>query len=205
MYKIGLTGGIGTGKSTVLNFFKAQGVKTIDADKIAKELVRPGQDALAIVVKSFGNKIIDKGGNLDRKKLGDIVFSDKSKLNQLNEIMHQLIINEMNKKAEYLKKNGCNTVIFDVPLLIETNFYKKMDEVWLVYADNKSVINRVIVRNNLSELKVKQRIESQMSIDEKKNYADVIINNNKGILNLEVELERLWQNKKHLFRKGKIK
>lgn len=176
---IGLTGGIGSGKTTVSNILKEWGIIILDADMIAREIVEPGNTALEEIKKEFGLSIIDKYGNLDRKKLGQIVFCNKSNMEKLNNIMHKKIIDEIQDRIEKIKDK--KMVVIDAALLIETGVYKIVDEIWVVYISRRQQIERLKIRDNLSEDEINKRIDSQMPIDEKKKYADVVIDNSKDI------------------------
>lgn len=178
---IGLTGGIGTGKSTVSKIIKDRGFPVIDADLIAREVVNIGETAYFEIVESFGKQILNDDGSIDRKKLGNIVFGDVNSRLNLNNIVHPQITKKI--KEEILLYSSFNNIIFlDIPLLIEEleNFNKSgifFDEIWLVYADEKTQLNRVIERDNTDSESAVSRIKSQMPISEKLKYADIIIDN----------------------------
>ena len=199
MYKIGLTGGIASGKSTVLNWFKNHDIAYVDADVVAREIVEPGKPALDELKKAFGPSVILPDGTLNRRALGDIVFQDKDKLAILNSIFKKYLSQAFQEAADQFEKAGAKACIFDVPLLIEHDYYKDMDEVWLVYVDPKSQLERLMARNNFDESQAKARIGAQMNLDDKKAYAQEIIDNSGDQEALDKTLTSFWDKKKHLF------
>lgn len=193
MKKIGLTGGIASGKSTVSNILKELGGIVIDADIVARDIVRKGEPALKEIEKSFGKEIFNKDGTLNRKALGDIVFNDKNKLELLNRITHPKIISEINKILHYYKETEkANVVFIDSPLLIEMNMHYEVDEVWLVVVKKDIQIKRLMARDGISLEDALRRINSQMPLEEKKRYADIIINNCGNIEDLQNQVIFLW-------------
>lgn len=176
---IGLTGGSGSGKSTVAEILKQHNMLIIDCDKIAHEIILKENDAYIELINIFGENILDSSKQIDRKKLGNIVFKDKSKLNLLNECTHKHIVN---KVKEVIKENSnnkdINAIVIDAPLLIESNLHTIVDEVWAVYADTDIRIQRLIKRDNITLEQAKERLQSQMSWVEMVTYADTIIYNN---------------------------
>jgi len=178
---IGLTGGIGTGKSTVAKLIRDRGFPVIDADLIARKVVNVGESAYIKIVETFGADILNEDKSINRKKLGGIVFSNSELLYTLNKIVHPEIYKRI--KEEILKYSKEHNVIFlDVPLLIEEieNIRKSgiiLDQIWLVYADYKSQLERVMKRDNIDCENAKRRIKAQLPIEEKIKYADVIIDN----------------------------
>lgn len=199
MYKIGLTGGIASGKSTVLNWFKSHGIAYVDADVVARDIVEPGTPALDELKKAFGPSVILPDGTLNRRALGDIVFQDKDKLAILNSIFKKYLSQAFQEAADQFEKDGAKACIFDVPLLIEHDYYKDMDEVWLVYVDPKSQLERLMARNNFDESQAKARIGAQMNLEDKKAYAQEIIDNSGDQEALDKTLASFWDKKKHLF------
>lgn len=192
MLKIGLTGGIASGKSTVLDFFKSKQIPFIDADVVAREVVAPGTPGLSAIAELFGSHLIQTDGTLDRPALGAIVFHDESKRLQLNECLHGLIRQRIDElTAEYEKQNS-PVVIYDIPLLIEGKWYERLDMVWLVYVNRTTQIERLMSRNELSQEDALARINSQMSLDEKRAYADYIIDNGGSVEDLLKQLESLY-------------
>lgn len=176
MYKIGLTGGIASGKSTVADILRGLGAPVIDADRIAREIMLPGTPAYKDVVAGFGPDMVDASGQIDRQRLGDIVFKDPAKRLLLNRITHPRVMEEFKNHTEKLPP-GTRVVVWDVPLLIETGMSQSVDEVWLVWVDEKTQKRRLMERNGLSEEEAASRIASQMPLEEKMKQADRLIDN----------------------------
>jgi len=191
---IGLTGGIASGKSTVASILSEFGATIIDADKVARELVELGQPALHDIRKAFGEDVFLADGNLNRQRLGELIFSDLAKRQMLDSIMHPKIIEECRKRLEYYKQAGKQVVILEVALLIEMGMNTMADEIWLVAVDPQVQINRLIKRDNLSRGQALKRIESQMPLGEKMLMADTIIDGQLNIDELRYYLRTLWNN-----------
>lgn len=188
--KIGLTGGIGTGKSTVAKLFRTYGWVIVDADQIAKQVVEPHEPAFEAILNVFGDDIVDEEtGALDRDKLGRIVFQDQEKREQLNGIVHPAVRERMSAEAEEAFDYGAEVVVLDIPLLIESDLFHLVDRTVLVYATREQQLERIVERNGLSEKDAVQRINAQMPIDEKKTKVDDIIDNSKGMEALEAEVQ----------------
>lgn len=190
MKVIGLTGGIASGKSTATKILKEFEIPIIDADLIAREIVLPGKAALHEIEVIFGKTIINEDGSLNRKKLGEIVFSDKEKLKKLNSITHKRIIEEMMKRVNiYRNANTYPVIIIDAPLLLELHMQNLVDEVWLVTANEAVQLNRLMSRDEISEDDALKRIEVQMRTEEKRKYADVILDNNRDLNHLRYQIQ----------------
>lgn len=182
---IGLTGGTGCGKTTVCSILKKYNAYIIDADKIAHSVIKKGKDAYIQIVDYFGNDILNDDKEIDRKKLGKIVFSDKEKLGYLTKTTHKYIVKEIEQLINTKKEeNKYNYIVIDAPLLIEANLHKIVDTVWIVYANLETRIQRLKARDNIEEEAVINRINSQTSFEENKKYADFVIFNDEGA-NLE--------------------
>ena len=201
MYKIGLTGGIASGKSTVSAWLAKQGAPIIDADIIARQVVEKGQPCLKQLVEAFGQTILLADGRLNRPLVGQLVFTDKAKRQKLNQIMHKAIKEKMAEQAAIYEKTGQTAAIYDVPLLVETGWYQWMDEVWVVAVSPKTQLKRLMLRNQYTELEAKERIASQMALADKIKVADKVIANDGTEDDLYKELGLLWQQKKGLFGK----
>lgn len=190
---IGLTGGIGTGKSTVSKILMSKGFPIIDADIIARQVVEVGKPAYNDVVCYFGKEILNDDLTINRGKLGDIIFNNIESRRKLNSIVHPRVTGEMIRQIEKYSEN--NKVIFlDIPLLIEVKEKLKelpIDEIWLVYVSEEIQIKRLMKRDSIDFNKASARIKAQMPIDKKKKFADVIIDNTKDITTLEKELDRI--------------
>lgn len=189
MLRIGLTGGISSGKSTVSNMLKARGIPIIDADHIARDVVEPGEPALKKIISVFGSTIIKENGILNRKKLGNIIFSDESLRYKLNSIMHPAIRAKMLSLAAYYEEQREKVIVLDIPLLIESELMGMVDKILLVYVDPDTQLERLMKRDQLSIDTAKLRINSQMPLEDKKQYADEIINNSLNLESTETQLE----------------
>ncbi|WP_412521055.1 dephospho-CoA kinase [Staphylococcus simulans] len=187
---IGLTGGIGTGKSTVSELLAIHGFKIVDADVAAREAVEKGSEGLAQVRQVFGDEAIDENGEMNRKYVGEIVFNDQKMREKLNQIIHPIVRTLMEKQKEAYLNEGFN-VIMDIPLLFENNLQDTVDETWLVYASESIQVERLMERNDLTLEEAKARVYSQISIDKKRRMADRVIDNRGTMLELKQNLEAL--------------
>ncbi|MCG9969383.1 dephospho-CoA kinase [Pelotomaculum terephthalicicum JT] len=181
MLIIGLTGNIGSGKSTVSRYLESLGSTVIDADQVAREIVQPGSPALKEIVRVFGTRVLNSEGALDRKKMGSIVFTDPDARVKLNGITHPRIVEAIEK--EKLKLNNLpgsrdKLLVIDAPLLIEAGLHKSVDEIWVVKVDDQKQIERLIERDGLSDEEAKKRVAAQMPQAEKLKYARRVIDNN---------------------------
>lgn len=193
MKVIGLTGGIATGKSTVSGMLAKLGAEIIDADKIARGVVEPGQRCLDMIAAKFGKSVLKSDGTLDRKKLGSIVFSDKRKLKLLNDITHPEIRKIIEQRLKSIETNGkSDAVVVDAAVLIESGMDDMVDEVWLVYVDDDIQLERLKKRDNITDEEAAVRISSQMPFSQKMHHADCIIDNSKTIEHTKEQVEKLW-------------
>ena len=191
MKVIGLTGGTGSGKSTVAAYLEKKGCIIIDADKISRDLTKPGGEALEPIRRRFGADVFFEDGSLDRKKLGGIVFSDDAKLRSLEEITTDIVIKKILEKVEHLKKNGFNgTVILDAPLLFECGMKDCTDENWLVTCDLENRIQRLIDRDGISRQSILDRMANQLSDEQKRMMADRVIENSGRLTDLYSRSDR---------------
>lgn len=194
MLTIGLTGGIATGKDTVAQILEGRGAEIIDADKIARKLLEPGQEAFVKVVNAFGHNILDIEGSINRKMLADIVFKDESKREELNSILHPAIIEEEWNKVLAIKRRKPDAIaVVNAALLIESGNYKDVDKVILVVADEELVIKRLMQRNGLPREGALSRIASQMPECEKRKYADYVVENNDSLEELRKKVRQLFE------------
>ena len=191
---IGLTGGIACGKSTVSAKLKELGAAVIDADLLARDVVRKGEIAYNKIVHCFGEDILLPRGEIDRKKLGSIVFSDKEKLELLNSITHPEIISRLKEKIRELKSEGVKVIVVDAAILIEVGLHKYVDSVWVVTVDRETQVKRLINRDKFDYREAENRINSQFTNEVREKYADVIIDNNKPIEEVGKKLEELLNN-----------
>lgn len=188
---IGLTGGIGTGKSTASAYLRKKGFFVIDADQIARQIVEPGQPLLKTLIQTFGAQILKKDGSLDRKALASIVFQDVEKRALLDRIMHGEILTMIDRQIEQYRKEPCGGILIDAPLLFETGLDKKCDRTWLIMADREIRIARVCARDNMTQEEVGDRIRNQMDDAEKQKRADIIIDNSGSRRELEQKLDEV--------------
>ncbi|SDC30460.1 MULTISPECIES: dephospho-CoA kinase [unclassified Candidatus Frackibacter] len=190
---IGLTGGIASGKSTVSNILKSLGVSVIDADLIAKEIVEPGKAAWQKIVDYFGKEILLPNQNLNRQKLGDIIFNNQAAREKLNQITHPYVISEIEARVKKLREEGEEVIVVDVPLLIESNMVDIFDEIWVVYVSRKTQIQRLMERDQIDYEDAIAKIEAQLSLDKKKEYADRLIINEGSKDELKDKVLSIWR------------
>jgi len=194
---IGVTGGIGSGKSTVSRTLRDLGAAVVDADVLAKSVTANGGKAFDELVSYFGKDILDSNGDLDRQKLADIAFCDKEKLDALNSITHKYIAQKIYDTVELLKNTGkWDVIVLDVPIPIEKGFLDLADEIWVVTADRETRIRRVMERSGCSYDEVVKRIDAQMKDDEYLKLADEVLYNNDSIEQLEQMVVKLFLSKK---------
>jgi len=194
---IGVTGGIGSGKSSVARILKDLGAAVIDADVLAKSVTSAGGKAFDELVGYFGEEIVGDDGEIDRKKLAHAAFSDEEKLKMLNAITHKHIAEKIYDTVEVLKNTGkWDTIVIDAPIPIEKGFIDLADEIWVVVADRETRIRRAMERSGYTYDEVAARIDSQMSEDEYLELADEVIRNGDSIEELEQTVVRLFLSKK---------
>jgi len=184
---IGITGGIGSGKSAVSQYLTSIGEQVICADEIAREVVLPGQSGADEIRRVFGNSFFSPDEHLDRKKLAKHVFADANRLEELNTILHPIIISRMFDQASLLS----GRVFLDAALLIKADMRSSVDYVWLVVADESERIKRVIERDAATKESVSLRIKSQLHDDEMIPFADEVIENNESLSSLQAKVEDL--------------
>ncbi|STO07750.1 MULTISPECIES: dephospho-CoA kinase [Exiguobacterium] len=189
MLKIGLTGGIATGKSTVSRLFRQEGIPIIDADKIARVVVEPGGKAHTAVSEAFPRCF--EGEQLNRPALGREIFHDAHKRQLLNQLMHPAIREQMEEEMRGYEAAGETVVIFDIPLLFEGTMRDLVDYTVVVYCREEIQLMRLMERNGLTKEEALARIQSQMPIEEKKHHADFLINNNGALSELPPQVTRL--------------
>ncbi|HLR68433.1 dephospho-CoA kinase [Virgibacillus alimentarius] len=188
---IGLTGSIASGKSTVSLMFDDFDIPVIDADKLAREVVDPGEKAYEAIIHKFGPGILREDKTLDRKKLGAIVFADEQKRMQLNEIVHPAIREKMLKHRDAYIKSDEKCVVLDIPLLFENKLTNYVDKTLVVYVDENVQLERLMEREGFSKQEAKQRIQAQIPNKEKAKLADAIIDNNGTKHHSYEQLEKL--------------
>lgn len=195
---VGLTGGIGTGKSTVSKLFKENGADIYDADIIAKEIMEE-LETIEEIEKEFGSSILDKNQKLDRQKLKEIVFKNKEKLEILNKIVHPKVIKRFENIKSNIKKE--EIAIFDIPLLFEAKMENLCDLIVVVDIDREKQIKRIIERDGIEEELAEKIIDSQMSSETKRKKADIVIENNGTLIDLEEKVFEIYR--KIVKRRGK--
>ena len=193
MKVIGLTGGIGSGKSTVSKFLAELGAVIIDADKVGHEALKPDTEVWREVVAAFGRQILTPDGDINREKLGEVVFRNPESLLRLSQIMHPRMYDMVKAQLEGYRKQGVGVVVFEAPLLIEANWTSLVDEVWVTVASESTVLRRLKEKFGLSEPESLARIHSQLPSEERVKYADVIINTDCALGELRAKVEKLWQ------------
>ena len=187
---IGITGSLGSGKTTVAKMFGRLGAYVIDADKVYHSLIKPRGKCYKTIVRHFGKDILGKSGRVDRKKLSRVVFKDKSRLKLLNDITHSEIIKEINKIIKSKKEKA---VIIDAPLLIESGFYKEVDKIILVANEKKEQIKRAREARGISAREALKRIRMQMPFNKKLAFADFIIDNSGSKTKTLTQVKEIWK------------
>ena len=189
---IGLTGGIATGKSSVALFFTERGIPVIDADQLARDAVLPGSPALEKIVSIFGREVITQYGELDRKSLRTLIFSDPGKRLQLEDILHPMIRELAKERIDLAAAAGHQRLIYMAPLLIEAGATDRVDAVWVVTVRPEVQLERLMRRDGISRVQAQQIIDSQMPLSQKKQYGSVVIDNSGTETETKMILETVW-------------
>ena len=203
MLVIGLTGSIGTGKSESARQLEALGASVISADQVGHEAYTPNTDAWEQVVATFGDGILQEDGEIDRRKLGAIVFSETAQLDKLNAIMHPRMARMVSDKIETLRTEGIDVVVVEAALLFEAGWDSLVEEIWVTDTPEEIVIERLKQRNGLSEEEARKRISSQMDRSERIERSDFVIDNSGDFAGLEGAVKELWHSRVEV-RIGKI-
>ena len=193
MKVIGLTGGIGSGKSTVSQFLAELGAAIIDADKVGHEVFKPDTEVWHKVVATFGKRIIAANGTINRKKLGAIVFGNAEAQARLNQIMHPRIHNMVMTQLGEYRRQGVAVVVLEAPLLAEAGWTPLVDEVWVTGASEATVLKRLRERTGLSERESLARIRSQLPAEKRVRHANVVIDTDCALAELKAKIRELWQ------------
>lgn len=194
MYRIGLTGSIATGKSTVTNMLKELGAFVIDCDKTARDVVAPGTRGLAKIEAAFGKDAIGADGSMDRVYIGDLVFRNPEMKKRLENILFPLIFEALDEELLRLERVGATPVVFlDMPLLYEVKYDSYVDEVWLVYVPFEVQLSRLMKRNGYTKEEALLRIHSQISVDKKKSLAQQVIDNSGTLEDTKEQVRSLWE------------
>ena len=194
MLNVGLTGGIATGKSTVVRMLVKRGARVIDHDGLVHTLQEPGQPVWKRIVETFGRDILDADERIDRKKLGALVFENEQRRKVLEGIVHPAVLEEAQRQRDRIGKEDEQAIVLsDIPLLLEVGMQECFDLILLVYAPPEVQIRRLMKRNNLSREEALSRLKSQMPIDEKPKFADLVIRNDGTMKELEKRADEIWQ------------
>jgi len=202
MKVIGLTGGIGSGKSTVSGFLAELGATIIDLDKVWHEALKPHTVVGRVVAAAFGKVIVTPEGEIDRKRLGKIVFANPDALARLNSIMHPWMYDTVTAQLDEYRRQGVRVVVLEAPLLIDMplrlkkgtpSLLDEVDEVWVTLAPEPVVLKRLKKKSGLSEEQALARIRSQLSSEERKKHADVVIDTDCRLNELKAKVKKLWQ------------
>ena len=195
MLVIGLTGGIGTGKSEVARLLQSLGASVISADEVGHEAYAPDSESWREVVDTFGKEILQPSGEIDRQKLGAIVFSDPQQLEKLNAIMHPRMARMVADRIQVLRDQGASTVVVEAALLFEAGWDSLVDEVWTTDSSVESVVERLQARNGMDEKEARRRIDSQMDPAERIERSDLVVDNSSDVSALEQTVMALWDNR----------
>lgn len=193
IWRIGLTGGIGSGKSEVSRILARLGAPIIDADEITRRLEVRGAEGWAHLMREFGWPLVDAEGALLRRKLARLAFRDRRQLARLNALIHPLVRREMERELLRLEAQGARVAVLDIPLLVETGITGRVDEVWVVYSTPAQQMRRIMGRDRIGRGAALERIAAQMPLDQKLAYADRVINNTGTRGALKQEVQALWQ------------
>ena len=193
MVVIGLTGGMGTGKSEASRMLQELGAVLINADQVGHETYAPGTEAWRAVVGTFGEEVLHPGGDIDRKKLGSIVFADPQALATLNAIMHPRMARAIQQRIQELKSQGVRVIVLEAALLIEANWTPLANEVWVTMAPDEATVQRAQARSGMPEEAIRARIGSQLSQAERVRHADAVIENAGDLDDLRAAVANLWE------------
>ena len=198
MFVIGLTGGIGTGKSEVSRLLGELGAEVIEADKVAHEAYETGTPGWREVVEAFGEGVLDADGRIDRKRLGGIVFNDEQARERLNGIIHPIVRRLLEERIARHEREGARAVVVEVPLLVEaikqqSRWTQMLDEIWVVTAPEEQAVARVRARSGLDEKAIRARIGSQATERERIEFANAVIDNGGSLEGLRREVTNLWR------------
>lgn len=194
MFKLGLTGGIATGKTTISNYLKTKRIPVLDADEYARKVVEPGTPGLTDIVNTFGKQVLQSDDSLNRKLLGQIIFNDMTARQKLNDITHPRIQQMMTDELQKLAKGKTPLVILDIPLLLENHNIAGADAIMVVTVPESIQLNRLMQRNNLTKEEAQRRIDAQMPLSEKEKLADFIVDNSGTIANTLTQVDKVIQN-----------
>jgi dephospho-CoA kinase len=190
---IGLTGGIASGKSTVAGMLAAKGAWVVDADQLARRVVGPGSPALSEIARSFGPEVIAADGALDRSRLAELVFADESARLRLNEIVHPGVLELSQEEIREAQSAGARIVVYDVPLLFETQRQAEFDGTLVVWVEAQTQLLRLRLRSDLTEAEAEARIAAQMPLDRKRELTDWVIDNSGALEETQELVDAFWR------------
>lgn len=194
MFILGLTGGIASGKSTVSNYLASKNIPIVDADIGAREVVEVGTEGLQSIVTHFGKEVLSEDGSLNRKKLGAIIFGNETKRELLNQLLRTNIREWILTKVADYRRQDIPLLVLDIPLLYEASYQEVCDAVMVVYTPPEIQLERLIKRNGLTAKEAQDRINSQLSIEKKKQLADILIDNSNKIEDTYLQIDE-WLDK----------
>jgi len=193
MLVIGLTGTIGSGKSTIANFMQEMGASVIDTDEVGHEIYLPYTFGWQKVVEAFGESILTPNKSIDRQKLGEIVFNDYAALKQLNDIVRPLILKSVKDTLEQLRRKNTDVVVIEAALLLEAGWESLMNEIWVATAPENVLYERLNIKRHLTELQARQRIAAHLSTAQQIKYATRVINTDLSLDELKAIVSSLWK------------
>ena len=195
MIVIGLTGGIGTGKSEVARILSELGAVIINADQVGHQAYTPQTETWREVVKAFGEDILQANGEIDRRKLGGIVFADPEQLTRLNQIMHPRLARLVAARIEELRRQPIPAIVVEAAILFEANWEPLVEEVWTIEAPESTVIQRLQARNGWDANEIRKRVNAQLPSSERSARADVVLENSGDLDRLERQVKSLWESR----------
>ncbi len=193
MKVIGLTGGIGSGKSTVAGFLAELGAIILDADRVGHEVLKADTEVWREVMTAFSRQILTPNGDIDRKKLGEIVFGNPELLSQLNQIMHPRMYNMVKAQIDEYQRQGVDVIVLEAPLLLEAGWTSLVGEVWVTIASGATVLRRLQEQIGLSQQQSLARIRSQLPPEKRVKHADVVIDTDCSLDEVKTKVTELWQ------------
>lgn len=195
MFIIGLTGGIGTGKTQVAKLLEELGAAVVNADLLGHEIYKPQTEGWREVVTAFGERVVGPDGEIDRRALGSIVFSDEAALSRLNAITHPRIYALAAERLDALKRQGAGAAVLEAALLIEAQWTGLVNEVWVITSPEADVIERLRERNGMDADTARARIRSQMPQSERAERADAVLENSGSLEDLDADVRKLWNSR----------
>ncbi|MFQ5791333.1 MAG: dephospho-CoA kinase [Acidobacteriota bacterium] len=193
MLKVGLTGGIASGKSVVRKLLAERGAFTVDADAVVHELLGPGTELSHRVAEEFGREVMRRDGSVDRKKLGAVVFADRVARERLNRLVHPRVIAEEKRLLAQAEGRGEKVAVVDAALMIESGTYRDYDCLVVVSCSRSLQVQRLVARDGISSAEAERRIDAQLPVEEKKQYADYVVDTSGPLAETERQVEEIWK------------